>query len=269
MPAGSNALDALLNVNSRDRNALAVGLGLSPLNNGYNRLSGARYDNTFFTHFNAGTTIPAGLTLTEEGTTTAAATYGAGVGGRAVITSDDVAAKSDQLTTGLLWQVDRQIVGQPLYAAVKWKAGATITASEYWIGLTDNNPDTDPIALSTTSTFTTSVPTDGVYMGYSATPTSGSAFTTGGNQHTAIAIKADANTIVATGGGAFAASTDYIYEFEVDSNGTCRYYVNGTLLGTQTAALTVTVPLCLMVCVTPRTTVSAAISVDYMGISGV
>jgi hypothetical protein len=106
-------------------------------------------------------------------------------------------------------------------------------------------------------------------MGYSATPTSGAAFTTGGNQHTAISITTNTNTVVATGAGAFVAATYYLYEFEVDYNGTCRYYVNGQLLGTQTVALNPAVPLCLMVCATPRTSAAAAITADYMGITGV
>lgn len=236
-------------------------------------LSSAKpYANHAYTHF-LGRTIPGMFTLTEEGTTTAAATYGTGLGGTAVITSDDVAAKTDQLTTGLCWQPDRQPSGYPLIAEVRWKTGATITASEYWIGLTDAAPDTDPIALSTSSTFTTSVPTDGVYMGYSATPTSGAAFTTGGNKHTAIAIKADANTLgtsfsTPVVAGVFAANTYYIYTFEMDADGTTRFYIDGALVGTQSAAVTATVPLCLMICASPRTTVSAAITVDYALIAG-
>lgn len=268
MTEQANMLTRLLGVDGNSAAAVRQGIGLSPLNEANIRNATAPVKNVYFTHFNAGTTIPAGLVLTEEGTTTAAATYGTLAGGRAVITSDDVAAKTDQLTTQLLWQANRQPTGDPLVLEVKWKTGATITASEYWIGLTDNNPDTDPIALSATSTFTTSVPTDGVYMGYSATPTSGAAFTTGGNQHTAIAIKADANTLVGTGGGAFAAATDYTYRFEVDADGTCRYYKDGTLLFTQATALTASVLLCSMVCAAPRTTVSAAISVDYIYVAG-
>lgn len=261
-----NLMSELLEVEARNDQARKAGLRNSPLSVGASAMNSAAYNNFVFTHFNE-RTIPGIVTLTEEGTTTAAATYG-GIGGVATITSDDVAAKTDQLTTSLGWQCDRQVAGYPIVAEVRWKTGATITASEYWIGLTDAAPDTDPIALSTTSTFTTSVPTDGVYMGYSATPTSGAAFTSGGNLHTALAIKADTNSIVATGGGVFAAATYYVYRFELDYNGTCRYYINGTLMTTQTSALTTTVPLCLMVCATPRTTVSAAIAVDYMGIRG-
>lgn len=261
-----NLMSELLEVEARNDQARKAGLAASPLSTGATAMNSAAYNNFVFTHFNE-RTIPNIVTLTEEGGTTAAATYG-GIGGVATITSDDVAAKTDQLTTSLGWQADRQLTGRPIVAEVRWKTGATITASEYWIGLTDAAPDTDPIALSSTSTFTTSVPTDGVYMGYSATPTSGAAFTSGGNLHTAIAIKGDANTIVGTGGGVFAAATYYVYRFEVDVDGTTRYYLNGTLLFTQSAALTVTVPLCLMVCATPRTTVSAVIAVDYMGIRG-
>ena len=269
-PEHRNHLSRLLGGDANTDASARTLLGQSPFNAGNLALasvSGA-YANTYVEHFNRGTTIPAGLVLTEEGTTTAAATYGTGLGGRAVITSDDVAAKTDQLTTQLLWQANRQPVGYPLIAEFRWKTGATITASEYWIGLTDANPDTDPIALSTTSTFTTSVPTDGVYMGYSATPTSGAAFTTGGNQHTAISISTNTDTIVATGAGIFVAATDYIYRFEVDYLGNCNYYVNGYLLGSKTVALNPAVPLCAMVCASPRTTVSAAISVDYIAVAG-
>ncbi len=262
-----NLMSELLEVEARKDDARKAGLAGSPLSAGAMAMNSAKNNTFVFTHFTE-RTIPGTLTLTEEGTTTAAATYGTGLGGVATITSDDVAAKTDQLTTGLMWQCDRQVAGNPIVAEVRWKTGATITSSEYWIGITDAAPDTDPIALSTTSTFTTSVPTDGVYMGYSATPTSGGAFTTGGNLHTAISIKADTNTLVGTGGGVFVAATYYTYRFELDYNGTCRYYLNGTLLFTQASALTTTVPLCLMVCAAPRTTASAVIAVDFMGIRG-
>jgi hypothetical protein len=206
--------------------------------------------------------------LTSEGTTTAAATYGIGLGGEATITSDDVAAKTEQLSTQLNWQANRQPSGSPLVAEFRWKSGATITASEYWCGLTDAAADTDPIALSATSTFTTSVPTDGVYMGYSATPTSGAGFTTGGNQHTAIAILTNTNTLVGVGGGAFAAATYYTYRFEVDVLGNCDYFLNGTKLFTQALALDPTKPLCASIWAAPRTTVAAAVTVDYLGVWG-
>jgi hypothetical protein len=244
------------------------GIGRSPFAQGL-ELGQGPYANYFFTHFNRGTTIPAGLTLTEEGTTTAAATYGIGLGGEATITSDDVAAKSDQLSTQLNWQVNRQPTGFPLIAEVRWKTGATITSSEYFVGITDAVADINLIALSSTSTFTTSTPTDGVYMGYSATPTSGAAFTSGGNQHVMISINNDTDSIVGVGGGAFVAATYYTYRFEIDpGTGDCRYYVNGTLLGTKTAAVRVNVPLGLCVVNIPRTTVSAVTTVDYMGIAG-
>lgn len=265
----TSMLTALFGVDGANSQALGLGIGYSPLNRRQVDIQTAPYTNGQFTHFTE-RTVPNWLTLTEEGTTTAAATYGLGLQGEATMTSDDIAAKSDQWTSGLCWQINRQASGDPLIAEVRWKAGATITASEYWVGLTDAAPDTDPIALSTTSTFTTSVPSDGLYMGYSATPTSGAAFTSGGNQHTMIGINNDTNTIITTGGGAFAASTYYTYRFECDVTGVSRAYINGTLIGTTTAATgpRITVPLCLMICVTPRTTVSAAITADYAGISG-
>jgi hypothetical protein len=270
MPTGSNALDTLFGVSTRDRNSFAVGLGLSPFNPGYARLAGARYENTLFSHFNQGATIPPGFTLTEDGTPSAAATYGTGLGGTAVLSSEAAAAKQECLTgTGLNWQANRQPTGQPLYAAFKLQLGSTITTVEVWCGITDAVADTAPIALSSTSTFTTSVPTDGVYMGFSTTPTSGAAFTTGGNQHTAISIATNTDAVVATGGGAFAASTYYIYEFEVDYNGTCRYYVDGQLLGTKVTALDPTKPLTPIATVIPRTTSARVMTVDYMGITGV
>ena len=268
-----NRISTLLGVSGNSQSGIAgpnpgvrTGLAQSPLSNVNAVLAGledATYGTVFHTGFSS-VVIPAGLTLTEEGTTTAAASYA----GSAVITSDDVAAKTDQLTTGLNWQANRQATGAPLIFQCRWKSGATITASEYWIGLTDAAPDTDPIALSTTSTFTTSVPSDGVYMGYSATPTSGAAFTTGGNLHTALAFKGDANTLVGTGGGVFAANTFYTYRIEVDADGTARYYLNGTLLFTQATALTATVPLAAMVCASPRTTVSAVITCKYLFVAG-
>ena len=265
MTEQTNRIGELFGVDGNNTRAVQRGQAnsaLSYVNSLVGTYDDVNYAVVYETGF-SGATIPAGLTLTEEGTTTAAATYS----GQATMTSDDVAAKSDQLTTPLSWKPANQ-VDKPLIFQCRWKTGATITASEYWIGLTDASPDTDPIALSTTSTFTTSEPTDGVYLGYSATPTSGAAFTTGGNQHTAISISTNTNTIVASGGGKFLAATYYIYRFEIDANGTCRYYVNGNLLGTQAAAVDPTKALCAMVCATPRTTVSAAITCKSILVAG-
>jgi len=271
MTEAQNRIGQLLgNVDGNSAVAVRATLKSSPFTVGNLDLSskgGGTYDNSVSTNFRE-PIVPPGFKLTEEGTTTAAATYGTAAGGAATMTTDDIAAKTDQWTTGLCWQVNRQASGSPLIAEVVWQTGATITASEYWIGLTDASPDTDPIALSTTSTFTTSVPTDGVYMGYSATPTSGAAFTTGGNLHTAISINANTNAIVGTDGGIFVAATDYTYRFEIDVDGTCRYYLNGSLLFTKASALAITVPLCLMICAAPRTTASAAITAKRAGIWG-
>jgi hypothetical protein len=244
------------------------GKSLEARNGGRTQLTVA---NEFYEHFNRGATIPPGLTLTEDGTPVAAATYGTGLGGTAVLTTDDVAAKQEALTTQLLWQADRQSAGQPLVFEAKWKAGATITTVEYWLGLTDAVADTAPIALSATSTFTTSVPTDGAYLGFSTTPTSGAAFTTGGNQHTAISIKADTNAVVATGGGAFAASTYYTYRIEVDAEGNAVYFVDGKLIGHKGGALTKTVPLAAIATVIPRASAGGAereLTLDYIYVGG-
>jgi len=268
MTEAQNRITDLLGVDGTDEAAVRYAMQRSPFNTSNFQGGSGPYQNSFFTHFNAGTTIPAGLTLSEEGTTTAAATYGAGLGGEATITTDDVIAKSDQLTTGLLWQVDRQPTGYPLIAEFRWKTGATITASEYFCGITDAVADTNMIALSATSTFTTSTPNDAVLMGYSATPTSGAAFTSGGNQHTAISINSTTDAVVGTGGGKFVAATYYTYRFEIDLDGTCRYYLDGNLLFTKTSAIATGVPLAATAVCIPRTTVSAAITLDYMGIWG-
>jgi hypothetical protein len=225
------------------------------------------YSNYFYTDFNRGTAIPLGLTLTEEGSSPAAATYGTLVGGVTLLTSDDVAAKSEALATGLHWQANAQPTTAPLVAEVRWKTGATITASEYFVGLTDATADINIQALSTTSTFTTSTPDDCALMGYSATPTSGAAFTTGGNQHVMTSSIATVNAVVGVGGGAFVAATYYTYTFVMDYTGVCKFYLNGTLLGTS-GAVTPTVPLALYVGCIPRTTAAAVITCDYMGIWG-
>jgi hypothetical protein len=268
-PENRNNLSRLLGGDANSDIAAKELLSKSVFNPGLMQGTRGPYSNFFFTDFIGATTIPAGLTLTSEGTTTAAATYGIGLGGESTITSDDVAAKTEQLSTQLNWQVNRQPTGYPLVAEFRVKTGATITASEYFWGITDAVADTDPIAMSSTSTFTTHVPTNGVYMGYSATPSSGAAFTTGGNQHIMVSINGDTNAVVGVGGGAFVAATYYHYRFEVDpSTGDCRYYLNGTLLATKTAAIAVNVPLCISAWSAPRTTVSAAITLDSMGIWG-
>lgn len=227
--------------------------------------------NEFFTHFNTGATIPPGVTKTDEGTPVAAITYGTGLGGTAVATSDDVAAASIHLdSTSLIWQADRQTAGQPLVFETKVKFG-TLTAREFWFGISDANNDTAIYALSLTSTFTTSVPTDAAVVGYSATPTSGAAFTSGGNQHVALATKADVDAIVATGCGAVATATYYTYRVEVDADGNAAYFVDGKFLGKKTGALTKTVPLGFVCYAIPRTTAGsseAVMTIDYIYMGG-
>lgn len=222
-----------------------------------------------FEHFNRGATIPAGFTLREEGTTTAAATYGTGLGGTAVITSDDVAAKTDSLnTTGLLWQCDRQPTGVPLVYEAKLKLN-TKASGELWVGFSDASDDTDPYALSLTSTFTTSVPTDAAVIGYSDTPTSGAAFTSGGNQHTALSTINNTDAVVATSGGAFVEATYYTYRVELSATGDAVYFVDGKFVGKKVGAITKTVPLAGICYVAPRTTSSRALTIDYIYIGGV
>jgi len=227
--------------------------------------------NEFFDHFNTGGTISPGLVLTAEGSAVAAAAYGAGLGGTAVITSDDVAAKSHSLNgAGLIWEADRQSADQPLVFEIKVKVG-TLAGREFWFGLSDALADTDPIALSLTSTFTTSVPTDGVYIGYSDTPTSGAAFLTGGNSHTAISIIANANAVVATGTAAFATDTYYVYRIEVDAQGNAAWFVDGKFFTSKAAALTKTVPLTFVAYAVPRTTAGsgeAVMTIDYIYCGG-
>lgn len=235
--------------------------------------------NEFFTHFNTGGTIPPGLTLTHEGTPVAAATYGTGLGGTAVITSDDVAAKSSSLNgSGLVWQADRQLDGAPLVFECKVKVG-TLATREFWFGVSDALADTDPVALSLTSTFTTSVPTDAVLIGYSDTPTSGAAFLTGGNSHTAISIIADANTIVNTpasvangGKGAFATATYYTYRIEIDKNGNAAWFIDDQFYCSMGNAVTPTVPLTPVMYGIPRATAGgseAVFTVDYVYMGGI
>lgn len=268
MPADLNRFSDLLGVEASDADALPVGIQDSPLNLGRLTRMSAPKNLSLFHHFNTTTTIPAGLSLVEEGTTTAAATYGTGLGGTAVITTDDVAAKSDQLFTQLNYQVNRQDANNPLVFEARWKTGATLTANEFFLGFTDAINDTDPIALSATSTFTTSVPTNAVVMGYSDTPTSGAAFTSGGNQHVMISINGDANTIEGVGGGAFAAATYYTYRIEITSAGAASWYLNGTQIGQMDSAVAINVPLCAIAWCVPRTTASAAITLDYFGVWG-
>jgi len=224
--------------------------------------------NEVFEHFNNSVAVPPSLVYTTEGGAPTAVTYGTGLGGEFVTTTDDVAGKSNSLNSqGLNWQANRQPEDQPLVFECRWKADTSTTA-EYWFGITDALVDTDPIALSTTSTFTTSVPTDGVWMGYAATPSSGDAFTTGGNQHTSIAIKTNANTIVATGGGAFIINTYYTYRIEVDSTGAAVYFLDGQFHSKKAAALAANVPLGLVVAIVPRTTTSIIGTVDYIYLGG-
>ena len=234
--------------------------------------------NEVFEHFSNSAVIPPSLVLTAEGTAVTAATYGTGLGGWAVITSDDVLAKSHSLNgQGLNWEADRQPAGQPLVFECRVKVG-TLATREFWFGISDALADTDPIALSLTSTFTTSVPTDGVYLGYSATPTSGAAFLSGGNSHTGIAIKTDVNTIVVGGTtatyprtDAFVTNTFYTYRIEVSAAGDAAYFIDGQFAGAKGAALAANVPLTIVQYAVPRATAGsseAVMSIDYSYIGG-
>jgi hypothetical protein len=246
-----NALSRLLGVNAHDPNALRAGVADKSFQD---LLAAAENPNrTVIFHDFTGPTIPPGLTLTQQGTPTAAAAYGTVLGGGAVLTTDDVAATTSEIATGLVFQVNRQVAGDPLVFEAKFRIDEKDTA-EVFLGFTDAVTDGDNIALSATSTFTTSAASNAVLLGYSATPTSGAAFTSGGNQHTAISINGNTDAVVATGAGAFAEAVDYWYRIEIDSDGTARYYVNGSLLATKASAVAVNVPLCAYALITPRTT---------------
>lgn len=224
-------------------------------------------------HFNSGAAITPGLVLTNT-TPVAAATYGLGLGGRAVLTSDDVLATSVVLNTFLLWQADRgtkATEGPSIVFEAKVSFG-TLATREFFVGLTDASAVNDPIALSLTSTFTTSAPADYALIGFSATPTSGAAFTAGGNNHVAIAGNNGTDAVVATGKGAVATATFYTYRVEVDYKGTASFFVNGGFLGYKPQALRATVPVCGVIIGTPRTTAGSAeavITADYMYIGGI
>lgn len=236
---------------------------------------GARLELTpaseFLTHFNKGATIPPGLTLTET-TPIAAATYGTGLGGTAVLSPDDIAGNQSSLTTGLLWQANRQTEavagGQPLVFEAKWRANVSVTV-EYFVGLTDAVADTNPIALSATSTFTTSAPDDFALLGYSATPTSGAAFTAGGNQHVAITGDSTVDAVAGTGGGAFVVDTYYTSRVQVDVAGNCAFFVNGAFIASRAGGVSADVPLCGIVVAIPRTTSGVVMTIDYLYIGGV
>lgn len=232
---------------------------------------GLRVANEFFTHFNTGATIPPGLTQTVT-TPVAAATYGTGLGGTTVQTSDDVLATGavELATTSGIWQANRQNADQPLVFETKVKLG-TLATREFFFGFSDAVTDPNAIALSTTSTFTTSAPTDGVYLGFSATPTSGAAFLAGGNPWAAISIIADTNTIPGAGTAAVATDTYYTLRIEVDASGNAAYFVDGKFIVGKAAAITATVPLFGYCTGIPRTSAGgseAVFTMDYLYIGG-
>lgn len=264
MAGDQNQLNTLIGVDSSDPRVRNLGFGTSAFNPAYMMLNG--YNNGSFTHFNRGAAIPDGWTLSNA-SAVSAATYGTLAGGVAVLTSDDVAATGVAIsTTGLNWQIDRQVAGMPLVFECKVKFG-TLASAEWFFGLSDAVATGNMTALSTSSTFTTSTASDGVFLGASATPTSGAAFTSGGNQHVMLSHIAGTDAVVATGAGVYATATYYTYRIEVDYTGTAKGYVNGQLLGTK-AGLTTTVPLCAYATAIPRTTSERVLTIDYIGIAG-
>jgi hypothetical protein len=228
--------------------------------------------NEYFEHFNTTTTIPAGLVLATGGTAVAATTYGVGIGGTSVLTTDDVAAAYQQLThAGLLWECDNQPDNQPLVFETRLKAGATITTVEIWAGFVDTLTPGDAYALSATSTFTTSGPADAAVLGFSTTPTSGAAFTTGGNEIVALSSLNTVDSVVGKSGTVFAASTYYTLRVELDSLGNAAFFVDGKFVLGKGSAVTKTVPLTGFVSVVPRATAGGServITVDYIYIGG-
>lgn len=226
----------------------------------------------YFEHFNNTTTIPAGLVLAST-TPVTVATYGVGLGGTSVLTSDDVAGTGfAQLThAGLLWQANSQPSGQPLVFETRLKAGATITTVEIWAGLVDTLTPGDAYALSATSTFTSSGPADAAVLGFSTTPTSGAAFTAGGNEIVALSSLNTVDSVVGKSGTVFAASTYYTLRVESDESGNVAFFVDDKFVLGKAAAITATVPLTGFVSVVPRATgagAERAITVDYIYVGG-
>lgn len=237
--------------------------------------------NEYFTHFAEITTIPAGLVLVNTGAV-AAATYGTGLSGRAVLTSDDVAAVGVWLThTGLLWQPSTQTSSQPLVFETRASAGATITTAEYFFGWTDALAAVDDYALSVTSTFTTSAPANAAKVGWSSTPTSGAAFQTGGNPFVGVASNTSVDQLVAdaslttagvTTGRTLAASTFYTFRVEVDVAGNAVFFIDETFMGSIGGALVAATPVVPQIGVTPRATAGGAervLTADYFYAGGV
>lgn len=233
--------------------------------------------NEYFEHFNKITTIPPGLVLVNVNAVTAA-TYGTGLSGRAVLTSDDVAAVGAWLThTGLLWQANSQTATQPMVFETRLAAGSTVTSVEYFHGFLDTLTAVDTYALSSTSTFTTSASNNAAMIGWSTTPTSGAAFQAGGNPFVGVASNATVDQVVADGalvtagvpsGRTLAASTFYTWRVEVDSAGNAAYFIDETFLGAIGAAVAITVPLAPQVGVIPRTTSERIATVDYFYCGG-
>jgi hypothetical protein len=133
-----------------------------------------------------------------------------------------------------------------------------------------NDGATIPAGWTLSNTGAVSAATYGTLaggVGSSATPTSGGAFTSGGNEHVMLSSIAGTDAVVAKGAGVFVTDTYYTYRIEVDYAGTAKGYVNGALLGTKTG-LTTTAPLCAYATASPRTTSERVLTIDYIGIAG-
>jgi hypothetical protein len=141
----------------------------------------------------------------------------------------------------------------------KFKIDA-ITNVAVFMGYTDTAAFEEPMSLSTT-TFTTTA-TDAVGFLFDT------AATTDTIRFHAVNNGTDATSPVDTG-LAYVADTYIELAVEVDTNGTARGYINGTLVGTLTSAVATGVALYPVISATARSTTVRKLSSQFAGINAV
>lgn len=189
-----------------------------------------------------------------------AAVVAGAASGAARLTCGDttvLAESLSSLTHGLNWKANQ---GELVFEA-KVTPVSSVANVAYFIGLTDTLATTtleEPATL-TTATITY-VADDAVGFLYDTAATT--------DVFNGVAVKATTGTAFASAVTCAApvAGTAITFRIELSTTGAASFYVNGTLMGTISAAVTATVALTPIVCVMARTTTVKSIDVDYISV---
>jgi hypothetical protein len=228
-------------------------------------------------HFLTSTPAAAGFTATDTGGGTAFATGATTPGGAAIGVTAGTTNNAGELGgTTIAWQPSTQAGSNGpsgtalmvLEVRAKFVGTTTATDGDFYIGWADNKTYTNslPYVTSTTSTFTTSVPSDFAGFGYSSIATSGVAFQAGGNPIFAVTTIANTDTATAlsAGGVVVKDSLYHIYRVELDILGNASFYIDDVFKGSVALACTAATLYTPYINVVAKNTHVHTATVDYV-----